>query len=139
MSKYTNVMKALSEEKRFRLFAVLLKAMGEFYVCEITDAFSESQYNISKYLRELKIAGLVRDRRFGKGILYSVVEPESQFAKNLYDAINSIEDDEINRTVQLLKMCSSLRDENKCISIAQKNINKNIKEQMEANHGRIKK
>jgi ArsR family transcriptional regulator len=125
MSKYTNVMKALSEEKRFKLFAVLLKAMGEFYVCEITDALSESQYNISKYLKELKNAGLVKDKRFGKGILYSVVEPDSQFIRSLYDAISSIEDDEINRTVELLKMRASVRDENKCVSIVQKVINKN--------------
>lgn len=125
MSKYTNVMKALSEEKRFKLFAVLLKAMGEFYVCEITDALSESQYNISKYLKELKNAGLVKDKRFGKGILYSVVEPDSQFIRSLYDAISSIEDDEINRTVELLKMRASVRDENKCVLIVQKVINKN--------------
>ena len=119
MSKYTNVMKALSEEKRFKLFAVLLKAMGEFYVCEITDALSESQYNISKYLKELKNAGLVKDRRFGKGILYSVVEPDSQFIRSLYDAVSSVEDGEINKTVELLKMRASMRDEDKCITLKQ--------------------
>jgi ArsR family transcriptional regulator len=112
-------MKALSEEKRFKLFAVLLKAMGEFYVCEITDAFSESQYNISKYLKELKNAGLVKDRRFGKGILYSVVEPDSQFIRSLYDAVSSVEDGEINKTVELLKMRASMRDEDKCITLKQ--------------------
>lgn len=117
MSKYVKILKALSDEKRFKLFAVLLEAQGEFYVCEITDALGESQYNVSKYLKELKNAELVKERRIGKGVLYSVVDPQDTFLESLFIAVKSTEDEEFKKTVKFLKLRSSIREENKCITL----------------------
>jgi len=116
MSKYNRILKTVSDEKRLRLIALLLKEKGEFYVCEIADALEEPQYNVSKYLKELKRENLVTERRVGKGILYSVVKPEEDFLKLIFQAILSISEDYIKRSEKLIRVRVSLREGNKCIS-----------------------
>ena len=116
MSKYNRILKTVSDEKRLRLIALLLKEKGEFYVCEIADALEEPQYNVSKYLKELKRENLVTERRVGKGILYSVVKPEEDFLKLIFQAILSISEDYIKRSEKLIRARVSLREGNKCIS-----------------------
>lgn len=115
MERYERILKVLSEEKRLKVFALLLKMGEEYYVCEIADALEESHYNVSKYLKELKMANLVEEKRIGRGVLYSVKEPKDEFLKNLYDAILSIRDEELERARELLKLRVSLREENKCV------------------------
>ncbi|MGB9856728.1 MAG: ArsR/SmtB family transcription factor [Dictyoglomaceae bacterium] len=115
MERYERIFKVLSEEKRLKVFALLLKMSGEYYVCEIADALEESHYNVSKYLNELKREGLVKEKRIGRGVLYSIKEPEDEFLKNIYEAILSIPDELILRNIELLKLRVSLREENKCV------------------------
>jgi len=66
MERYERVFKALSQEKRLKVFTLLLKIGEECYVCEIADALLESHYNISKYLNDLKREGLVKEKKLGK-------------------------------------------------------------------------
>jgi len=115
MKRYERILKALSEEKRLKVFALLLHMGGEYYVCEIADALEEFHYNVSKYLKELKMVDLVEENRIGKGVLYSVKEPKDEFLKNLYDAILSIKNEDLEKAKELLKLRVSLREENKCV------------------------
>lgn len=116
MSKYNKIFKTISDEKRLKLIFLLLKEKGEFYVCELADALEESHYNVSKYLNELKGENLVKERRVGRGILYSAVESEEDFLKQTFLAILSIPDDYIKRNRNLLRLRVSLREGNKCIA-----------------------
>jgi ArsR family transcriptional regulator len=116
MSRYETLLKAIADEKRLRLISLLLKEKGEFYVCEIADALEESQYNVSKYLKELKMANLVKERRIGKGVLYSTIEPEEDFSRLIFNAILSISDDYTKRGRQLLRLRAKMREGDRCIA-----------------------
>lgn len=61
---------ALSDEKRLRILALL--HTGEHCVCELTEALDLPQSLLSFHLRTLKNAGLVRDRREGRWVHYSL-------------------------------------------------------------------
>lgn len=115
MKKYERILKALSDDKRLKILALLLKRRGEYYVCEIADSLEETHYNTSKYLKDLKLVDLVEEKRVGRGVLYSAKDPEDEFTNNLYKAILSIQDEEINRAIRLLELRVSLREENKCV------------------------
>ncbi|MCL5292605.1 MAG: metalloregulator ArsR/SmtB family transcription factor [Actinobacteria bacterium] len=62
----TVALKALSDPTRLRIFEMLLDK--EMCVCEIVAELKLSQPLVSHHLRELKIAGLVNDRREGNWI-----------------------------------------------------------------------
>jgi ArsR family transcriptional regulator len=63
-------MKALSDDKRLRILEQL--AGGERCVCDLTDALDAGQSLLSFHLKTLKDAGLVRDRRAGRWVHYSI-------------------------------------------------------------------
>jgi len=70
MKELVSFFKALSDETRFRIFSLIVSR--EMCVCEIVDELKLSQSLISHHLYHLKTAGLVKDRREGVWIHYSV-------------------------------------------------------------------
>jgi len=115
MDKYCKIFKVLSEEKRLKLLTLLLKKREGYYVCEIADALEETHYNVSKYLQELKLVGLVKEKRVGRLVMYSVNENIDSFVKELFKLISQISDEYIEKNVNLLKIRVSLRVNNKCV------------------------
>src|SRR5262245_27301457 len=65
---------ALSDETRLALLERLQG--GEQCVCELTDAMRAAQSRLSFHLKVLKDAGLIRDRREGRWMYYSI-DPEA--------------------------------------------------------------
>ena len=63
-------MKALSDETRLRIFNLLLKQ--ECCVCEVMQALDISQTRASRNLGILQNAGLLKTRRDGLWVLYSI-------------------------------------------------------------------
>lgn len=63
-------LKALSDAKRLRIVDML--SCGELCACEILDYFDITQPTLSHDMKVLVDAGLVRDRRDGKNIYYSL-------------------------------------------------------------------
>ena len=61
---------ALSDETRLALLERLKG--GEHCVCELTDAMKAGQSRLSFHLKVLKDAGLLRDRRDGRWMYYSL-------------------------------------------------------------------
>jgi ArsR family transcriptional regulator len=76
---------ALSDEKRLRILT-LLRA-GEHCVCELTEALDLPQSLLSFHLRTLKDAGLVRDRREGRWVYYSLERRGLQEAKGALEEL----------------------------------------------------
>ncbi|HEX74120.1 MAG TPA: winged helix-turn-helix transcriptional regulator [Dehalococcoidia bacterium] len=70
MRNLTKTMNALSDETRLRILRVLLEK--ECCVCEIMQALDISQSRASRNLGILREAGLLRARRDGAWIVYSV-------------------------------------------------------------------
>jgi ArsR family transcriptional regulator len=70
MRNLLNIFKALSDETRLRILKLL--EGGELCVCDIVAAINTVQPKISFHLGVLKEAGLIKDRRQGKWIHYSL-------------------------------------------------------------------
>lgn len=67
-------LQALTDENRLRILALL--GEGEACVCELQSALAIGQSLLSHHLRVLREAGLVRDRREGRWVHYSL-DPEA--------------------------------------------------------------
>lgn len=74
MSKMSNIemFKALSVESRYAIIEVLLKR--ERCACEIPELIKRTQSNTSMHLAKLADAGLIKSRREGKMIIYSIAD-----------------------------------------------------------------
>lgn len=75
---------ALSDRTRLRLLNLLRN--GEVCTCFFADTLGTNDPKISRHLAYLKRAGLVKGRRDGKWVHYSLVEPEDSAAKEIFDA-----------------------------------------------------
>lgn len=74
MNELVNIFKALSDETRLRVIKLL--EQGELCVCDITAALDMVQPKVSFHLSALKEAGLIKDRKQGKWIHYSLNEKD---------------------------------------------------------------
>ena len=74
MNELVAIFKALSDETRLRI--VKLLEQGELCVCDITAALDMVQPKVSFHLGTLKEAGLIKDRKQGKWIHYSLNEKD---------------------------------------------------------------
>src|SRR5712672_301818 len=73
MSSTLNLLRLLADPTRTRLLYLL--EPGELSVAEIQEILGMGQSRISTHLAQLKVAGLVRDRRAGKNIYYGPATP----------------------------------------------------------------
>ena len=70
----SKVFKALAAAIRLRILGLL--SSREMCVCEVTVALDLTQPNASHHLRILENVGLVKDRKEGKWVFYSIANPE---------------------------------------------------------------
>ena len=113
--KYIETFKALGEEKRLRIINLLLNAKVPLCVCEIMDCLKENQTNISKHLKILKYAGIVREKREGKFIMYSLVNKNEKFLNLLFNTIKAIPEGLFKEDIKCLKKRLNLRENGKCV------------------------
>lgn len=66
-----DVYSVLSHPMRLRAL-ILIKQVGELCVCELTHSLDLAQPVISRHLAQLKEAGILRSRRQGLWIYYSI-------------------------------------------------------------------
>jgi ArsR family transcriptional regulator len=69
MDTLSDTFKALSDETRLRIMTLLLEN-DELCVCDFVGALGETQSKVSRHLRNLYHAGLVKDRRQGLWMHY---------------------------------------------------------------------
>lgn len=74
MDKITNFLKALSDETRIKIIKLL--SHQELCVCEVVEILEKNQPCISQHLTILKNANLVKIRKEGLWIVYSLNEKE---------------------------------------------------------------
>jgi ArsR family transcriptional regulator len=115
MEKYSRFFKALSDKTRLRIINLLLRSGQELCVCEIVDSINESQYNVSKHLKELKYAGLIEEKKMGRWVSYGLASARDEFKEFFFRAIASISDDLIDKDMEMLKARLLLRKEGRCI------------------------
>ena len=70
----SKVLKALADAIRLRILSLL--SSREMCVCEVMVALDLTQPTASHHLRILENVGLVKDRKEGKWVFYSIANPE---------------------------------------------------------------
>lgn len=91
MDELLNIFKALSDETRMKILKLL--EHGELCVCDIVASLDMIQPKVSFHLGVLKEAGLLKDRRQGKWIYYSIEESEIFRRFLILSVLGSIPDD----------------------------------------------
>jgi ArsR family transcriptional regulator len=78
------IFKVISDTNRLKILEMLRG--GELCQCEIVPVIDQSQPNVSRHLRLLEEAGLIRSRREGVRMFYEVVDP------HIYNVIDAIDE-----------------------------------------------
>ena len=73
MKNIAHIFKALSDETRLRILALL--SSGEICVCDLMAALELPQSTVSRHLAYLRNAGLVEDERRGIWMFYRLNQP----------------------------------------------------------------
>jgi len=81
LKKQSSFFKALADETRLRILKLL--EVREMCVCEIMVALGLTQPTASHHLGLLENAGLIKDRKEGKWVFYSVAD--TQLLKKLHE------------------------------------------------------
>jgi len=74
VDKRSRFFKALADETRLRILRLL--EVREMCVCEVMVALGLTQPTASHHLGILENAGLVKDRKEGKWVFYSIADPK---------------------------------------------------------------
>lgn len=82
MKEELNLFNALRDETRLRIMVLL--SQRELCVCQLQWALGITQAKISRHLTVLKNAGLVKSRREGLWIFYSLAKPRNELDKSIH-------------------------------------------------------
>lgn len=79
--KWTSILKALADENRLQIIHELLR--HELTVRDLSDTLNMKGYNLSKHLKILEAAGLVKKKKDGVHRIYHITENfSSRLSKN---------------------------------------------------------
>ncbi|MFQ5963864.1 MAG: ArsR/SmtB family transcription factor [Candidatus Scalinduaceae bacterium] len=115
MKNHVEIFKALGDKTRLRITCLLIDSGTEICGCEFVDSLEESQYNISRHIKVLKHAGLIKDRKEGRWVYYSVADRKDSFKKTLYKLIGCIPEDIIKNDQKRLTKRLNIRVKGKCL------------------------
>ncbi len=89
MNDLAKLFKALSDESRLRILNLVLST-GGLCVCDIESTTGFTQTKVSRHLAYLRNAGLLKDRRQGLWMLYSVAAQSTDEQRQLMSCLKSI-------------------------------------------------
>lgn len=100
LKKLIKILKALADESRIRIVA-LLKKRNSLCVCEITEIIGLSQPTISSHLKKLQDAEIITYSKDGLWVKYSLDENMEEEVEQFLDSIVQIlgEDERIKSDV----------------------------------------
>ncbi|MEI7639488.1 MAG: metalloregulator ArsR/SmtB family transcription factor [Syntrophus sp. (in: bacteria)] len=115
MELYIEQFKALGDKTRLAIIWLLNSVPGDLCVCEITDAIGESHCNISRHLKILKGAKLVKEKKDGRWVYFGLAKPQDQVQGYILQALATIPADAFLEMTARLQMRLSLREGNRCV------------------------
>ncbi len=115
MKNHVEMFKALGDKTRLRIMRLLIDSGTEICGCEFVDSLEESQYNISRHIKVLKHAGLIKERKEGRWVYYSVTDRNNSFKKTLYKLIGFIPEDIVKNDHKRFKKRLNIRVKGKCL------------------------
>jgi arsenate reductase len=112
---YLDRLKAASDETRLRILRILDTADEALCVCELVDILRKPQYAVSRALATLRHAGVIREERRGKLMLYELID--EPFNRRLLECLSSIppDDDTFSVDADRLRWRLDLRREGECV------------------------
>ncbi|MGB3889642.1 MAG: metalloregulator ArsR/SmtB family transcription factor [Priestia megaterium] len=89
IEKAAQILKLLGDKTRLSMMKLL--QTNECCVCELVEIYNASQPSISQHLRKLKDVGLVKEKRKGQWIFYSLNQAHEHhdFVISLLDSLPS--------------------------------------------------
>lgn len=115
MDLYIEQFKALGDKTRLAIIWLLNSVPGDLCVCEITDAIGESHCNVSRHLKILKGAKLVKEKKEGRWVYFDLAKPQDQVQGYILQALATIPADAFLEMTARLQLRLSLRDGNRCV------------------------
>jgi len=115
MDDYIDQIKAMSDKTRLKILWLLNKAQTELCICEIMDVIEDSHSNISRQLKILKTAKLVRERKDGKWVYVRLIAPHDPFHDCLLQAVSRVPDGYFSGVARKLTLRLGLRDGDRCV------------------------
>ena len=106
---------ALADKTRLRLLNLLRG--GEVCTCFFADTLETNDPKISRHLAFLKRAGLVKGRRDGKWVHYSLVEPANAAGREIFNATMEMLADDASLRSDLTRLDRVCRSPAAAISI----------------------
>jgi len=116
MQEYLEKFKALSDETRLRIIHILLEKNIPLCVCEFTDALEVPQYNISRHLKILKHAKLIKENKEGRWVYFRLSENEDAFTELIMEAIRKIPKSILSKDLIEIDKRLAIRTNGKCLS-----------------------
>jgi len=89
VNRLSTIFKALSDPSRLRILTLLANT-GELCVCDIEAVMGWTQTKVSRHLGYLKRAGLVRDRKQGLWVHYSVAASPGTRQRTVLDQLRHL-------------------------------------------------
>ena len=80
LSTITNLFNLSGNGVRFKILYLLYKE-GEMCPCDLSDILDISVGGISQHLRKLKDGGIIKDKKVGQTVFYSLVDKNSEIIK----------------------------------------------------------
>ena len=112
MNNLIAVFKALSDETRLRTLKLLED--GELCVCDIVAVLDMVQPKVSFHLKILKDAGLIRDRKQGKWIHYSIHDSDMFTRFLIHSVLEKISSDSVGEDQRRLNELRKNKDARCC-------------------------
>ncbi len=89
MRRYADIFKALSDETRLTMLAMLLHH-GELCVCDFVEVLGITQSKASRHLRYLRNAGLLQDRRDAVWVHYRIARDAAGHPLQVLEALEPL-------------------------------------------------
>jgi len=84
-----NLFKSFADPTRVRILHLLANRGPEICVCDLVSVLKLPQGSVSRHLMQLRLLGLVDDRRQGTWIYYSLANPEGALHKGLVKCLKT--------------------------------------------------
>jgi Predicted transcriptional regulators len=85
VSGMSSLLKLLGDKTRLTILSFLKQR--ELCVCELVDLLKISQPAMSQHLKKLRLAGVIRERRQGTWVYYSLSEPLPDYVSVIINAL----------------------------------------------------
>jgi ArsR family transcriptional regulator len=110
MQEILNIFKSLSDETRLRILKLLEN--GELCVCDIFSALDMVQPKVSFHLSVLKEAGLIKDRKAGRWVHYSLDDSDMLRRFLLHTVMERVSEDAVRDDMARLRAFMKNKENN---------------------------